>query len=101
MTLITLGVKTDHFIAESRQTDIPETSLYYKMRNFIYGLTDGRLQATGITTAQYARKVVGEIEKGTVGPLWVGGDAFLARVGWALSPQFVRVSFEVLPLFGS
>lgn len=93
ITLLTLAVKTNYF-AKDLQVEIPKTSPYYKIRDFINSLTDGRLQANGITTRQFATKVVGEVEKGTVGEVWVGGDAFLARWAWWLSPRFVRVSLH-------
>ncbi|KAJ9145412.1 Short-chain dehydrogenase protein [Pleurostoma richardsiae] len=89
ITLITLAVKTNAF-AVDRPTNIPEASYYYKLRDFIHGLTDGRLQANGITPRQYAAKVVREIEKGTVGEIWVGAESFMARWAWWASPRFVR-----------
>ncbi|KAI9867944.1 MAG: hypothetical protein M1813_007766 [Trichoglossum hirsutum] len=91
ITLITFSVKTNFFDGDNR-TEIPETSNYFEIRDFIHGLTDGRLQASGISTRQFATKVVREVEKGAVGKVWAGGDAFVARWGWWLSPQFVRVS---------
>lgn len=95
ITLFTLAVKT-HYFAKDRRTEIPETSYYFQIRDFIHGLTDGRLQNSGITTRQYATKVIREIERGTAGTVWVGGNASLAGWGWWLSPQFVRVSFQIL-----
>ena len=93
ITLITLAVKTN-FFAEDRRVDIPETSYYSKIRNFIHGLTDGHLQDSGISAGEYATKVVREVEKGAVGVVWVGGNASITQWAWWLSPQFVRVSFE-------
>lgn len=92
ITLITLAVKTN-FFAEDHRAKIPETSHYFAIRDFIHGLTDGRFQANGISPRECATKVVREVEKGTVGTVWVGADAFVARLAWWLSPQFVRVSF--------
>lgn len=95
LTLITLAVKTNAWAKDDR-VEIPETSNYFEIRDFIRDLTDGRLQTSGISTRQFATKVVRKIEKGTVGTVWVGGDAFVAQWGWWLSPQFVRVSFVSL-----
>ena len=91
ITLITLAVKTNAF-AEDRRAEIPETSNYFEVRDSINGIADGHLQDNGISARQYATKVVREVEKGTVGTVWVGADAFVVRVAWWLSPQSVRVS---------
>lgn len=91
ITLVTLAVKTNFFASDLR-LEIPETSEYFGIRNFIRDLTDGRMQASGISTRQYATKVVREVEKGTVGTVWAGGDALIARWAWWFSPQFVLVS---------
>ena len=94
ITLITTGVKT-HFFAERKletiRTEITPTSYYYQIRDFIYGLSDGHLQASGISTRQYALKVVTEIEIGTNPIIWAGGAAFWVRWACALSPRFVLV----------
>ncbi|KAG9232230.1 short-chain dehydrogenase/reductase [Amylocarpus encephaloides] len=89
ITLVTLAVKTQAF-TKDRQFKMPETSYYFQIRELINGLTDGHLQTNGISTKQYATKVVREVEKGTVGPVWAGGSALSAKWGWWLSPQFVR-----------
>lgn len=91
ITLITCAVKTN-FFADTTEIVLPETSKYNGIRGFINEINDGRLQATGISTSQYANKVVREVEKGTVGEVWVGKDAFMAWLGWALSPRAVLVS---------
>lgn len=91
LTLITLAVKTNAFARDLRHP-IPETSYYHAIRDFIHGITDGRLQKSGISTTQYATSVVDEVERGSSGTVWVGASAFAARWGWALSPRFVRVS---------
>jgi len=99
ITLITLAVKTDS-IREVHQAEIPETSNYFVIRDFIHGLADGGLRSGGISTRQFATKVVREVEKGTVGPIWAGEYAFVGRWGWWLSPQFVRdmIMESVIPV---
>ncbi len=92
ITLLTLAVKTDAQKNNNR-IEIPETSYYYKIRDFIYGRSDGSMQEGAITPRQYATKVVREVENGTSGPVWAGTHAFSGRWGWWLSPQFVKVSF--------
>lgn len=91
ITLITLAVKTNAQKNNNR-IEIPESSYYYKIRDFIYGRSDGSMQESAITPRQYATKVVREVEKGTSGPVWAGTHAFSGRWGWWLSPQFVKVS---------
>lgn len=59
-------------------------------------LVDGSLQANGITTRQYAVKVIREIEKGTTGKYWIGGGAGFARFACSLLPQSMMVSFQRL-----
>lgn len=91
ITLITTGVKTNGF-AKEREIQTPETSQYFAIKDFIHSISDGRLQNNAISAREYADKVVREVVKGTVGEVWVGTDAFIARWGWWLSPRFVRVS---------
>lgn len=93
ITLYTCGVKTNYFAnLEGKGTQIPETSRYYEHREFIEGIADGRLQKDAITPKQFATDVNGKIEKGATGPVWAGTNAFMARAGCTLSPQFVFVS---------
>ena len=91
ITLVTLAVKTNAQ-TNHRRFELPETSYYYKIRDFIHRLTDGSMQEGAITPRQYATKVVREVEKGTSGPVWAGTHAFTGRWGWWLSPQSVKVS---------
>lgn len=100
MTLVTTGVKTNAF-KEDRTTPLPESSLYFAIRHVVHGLADGHLQDSGITTREYATTVIREIEKGTVGLVWAGGQAFSGRWGWFFSPQFVKVSETELRNMGS
>ncbi|OTA82012.1 hypothetical protein M434DRAFT_85027 [Hypoxylon sp. CO27-5] len=93
VTLITCAVKTRGFDNYQR-TEIAESSKYYEIRDFIYGVTDGRLQDNAISARQYANKVVREIEKGTVGIVWAGTNASLLRLATWLLPQSVFVSFD-------
>jgi 1-acylglycerone phosphate reductase len=90
ITLITFAVKTNA-MTNHHQTEVPETSYYYRIRDFIYRLTDGSMQEGAITPRQYASKVVREVEKGTSGPVWAGAHATSGRWGWWLSPQFIKV----------
>ncbi|KAH6898234.1 short-chain dehydrogenase/reductase [Thelonectria olida] len=92
VTLVTCAVKTE-FFSNYHGAELPEASRYFKIRDFIYGLRDGRLQAGAISSRQYATKVVREVERGTVGTVWAGTNAFLARLTWWLSPQPILVSF--------
>jgi 1-acylglycerone phosphate reductase len=91
ITLITLAVKTNA-LKNHQSIEIPETSYYYRVRDFIYGRTDGSMQEGAVTPRQYATKVVREVEKGTSVPVWAGAHASTGRWGWWLSPQFVKVS---------
>lgn len=92
ITLVTCAVKSN-FFNDYHGAELPETSNYTEIREFIHNLTDGRLQANAISSRQYAIKVVREVEKGTVGTVWAGTDAFFTRLAWWLSPQSVLVSF--------
>ncbi|KAJ4177094.1 hypothetical protein NW755_014048 [Fusarium falciforme] len=88
ITLLTSGVKTGSF-ADYEDIPLPETSHYYKVRQFIHDIADGRLQEGAITPRQYATKVVREVEKGTAGTVWAGTSAFMIRLACWLSPQLV------------
>jgi len=79
ITLVTCALKTNAF-NNYHGVELPETSNYYDIRDFIHTLTDGRLQATAISSRQYAIKIVREVEKGTVGTVWAGTDALLSRL---------------------
>ncbi|KAI1846146.1 hypothetical protein JX265_010524 [Neoarthrinium moseri] len=88
ITLITFAVKTDSF-SKYHQFALPETSNYFEIRDFIYSLSDGRLQDGAISARQYAIEVVREIEKGSVGTIWAGTNAWLSRFAFSLLPQSV------------
>jgi 1-acylglycerone phosphate reductase len=92
ITLVTLAVKTNSFVDKPRY-EISENSNYSEIREFIYGLTDGRLQADGITTKEFATQVIRAVEGGATGTVWAGGNASMARFAWWLLPRFLRVSF--------
>ena len=96
ITLITSGVKTNAF-SENRAVELPETSHYFGVQDFLRGLGDGQLQADAMDASVYAAKVVQHVEGGAVGPIWLGKDALLARLGWWLSPRSVFVSFLFNP----
>jgi 1-acylglycerone phosphate reductase len=91
MTLITTSVKTPAF-DNIEKPNIPETSYYYVIREYLERLSDGRLQEGAPDTRTYALKVVGEIEKGTKGEVWVGKDAGMNRWALKLLPQSLFVS---------
>ena len=91
LTLITTGVKSNVF-ANLKPIDIPEKSYYYSIRDYIRETSDGRLQKDGITAKEYGLKVVREIENGTTGKCWVGGQAQSARYGAWLLPNSMMVS---------
>ena len=90
ITLITLGVKSTSDRTPN-QIDIPETSPYFPIRSLVHNVLDGHLKAGGITTRGYAKQVVREVEKGSSGMVWAGGNAGLVGWAWYLSPQFVKV----------
>jgi hypothetical protein len=52
------------------------------------------MQANGMNAKDYAEKVVGEVNRGTVGKYWVGGGATGAKWGSWLLPQWIIVSFR-------
>ncbi|XDG09184.1 hypothetical protein ABKA04_008799 [Annulohypoxylon sp. FPYF3050] len=81
LTLITTSVKTPAF-DNIDKPKVPESSYYYVIRDYITRMSDGRLQEGSPDTRTYALKVVGEVQKGTVGEIWVGKDATMNR--WAL-----------------
>lgn len=96
ITLITLGIKTKATPRNENIPPIPESSYYYQIRDFLYDLTDYKLQqGPSLPVRDYALRVVREVEKGSVGMIWVGKDAGMARFGWWLSPRFLRVSFGI------
>ncbi|KAI0138187.1 short-chain dehydrogenase/reductase [Hypoxylon sp. NC0597] len=99
VTIITCAVKTQAF-DNYQPAEVPESSKYYEIRDFIYSITDGRLQDNAISARQYANKVVREIEKGTVGIVWAGTNAFLLRLATWLSPQpvFDMIVKSVIPV---
>ena len=91
ITLITTGVKTPAF-QKIEKPDIPKASYYYVIREYIEQLADGRLQEGAPDPRTYALKVVGEIEKGRTGEIWVGKDAGVNRWALRLLPQVIFVS---------
>ncbi|PNP54780.1 hypothetical protein FNYG_15610 [Fusarium nygamai] len=99
ITLLTSAVKTN-FFPEHPAADIPDNSQYFEIKDFIHGLVDGRMQENGISAKQYATKVVGEVEKGTVGVVWAGKDASILRLLSWLLPQsvFDMVVQSVIPI---
>lgn len=99
ITLITSGVKTKSF-AEYQAFELPENSSYLQIQDFIRDIGNGRLQANAMDSREYAAKVVRAVEKGTVGQIWLGKDAFLARLGWWLSPRSVFVGLTTFPSSG-
>ncbi|KAF2708915.1 short-chain dehydrogenase/reductase [Pleomassaria siparia CBS 279.74] len=95
ITLMTCGVKTkfvDNYHVSFR---VPETSQYFKIRDFIESLPSGRLQEGAISPKQFGVKVVQVVEKGTVGTVWAGTNAFWARVEVWLSPQLVLMIHDM------
>ncbi|KAI1378982.1 short-chain dehydrogenase/reductase [Hypoxylon crocopeplum] len=101
ITLITCAVKTG-FFDTNRKTELPESSKYFEIRDFIYSMADGHLQDNAMSSRQYATKVVREIERGTVGTVWAGTSAWLLRLVWWLAPQsiFDKVVESVAPVAG-
>ncbi|KAI1387868.1 NAD(P)-binding protein [Hypoxylon trugodes] len=101
LTLITCAVRTHNHLKTPR-LQVPETSHYYAIRDFIHSILDGRLQNNAITARQYATKVVREIEKGSTGMVWVGTSASLFHWVWWLSPKsiFDMVIESVVPAQG-
>lgn len=97
ITLITCAVKTKGF-DEYKAPELPVASRYTGIRDFIYSLSDGHLQDNAISARQYALEVVREVKEGSVGTVWVGTDAFFARLGSAILPQSVFVRLSILSL---
>jgi 1-acylglycerone phosphate reductase len=97
LTLITTSVKTPAF-DNVEMPKIPETSYYYVIRDYIYRLADGRLQDGAPDPLTYGLKVVNEVDKGTVGEIWVGKDAAMNHWAWKLLPKSVFVSFRRVSL---
>ncbi|TVY83208.1 Short-chain dehydrogenase cctT [Lachnellula suecica] len=99
ITLSTCAVST-RFFNEYHAPELPETSYYYGIRDFIRHISSGSLQDKAISAEQYAKKVVLEVEKGTSGIVWAGTDAFMAHLGVALSPRPVldMIVQSVVPL---
>lgn len=93
LTLVTTSVKTPAF-ENIEKPNIPETSYYYVICEYLERLADGRLQEGAPDTQTYALKVIGEIEKGSTGELWVGKDAGMNRWALRLLPKSVFVSHQ-------
>ncbi|KAI2602159.1 short-chain dehydrogenase/reductase [Hypoxylon sp. NC1633] len=98
ITLMTTAVKTE-FQSNNQPEELPQSSRYAHVRDFIYHATDG-LQDGAISARQYAIKVVREVEKGTSGPVWAGTNASMLRYALWLSPQFVldKLIRNIIPL---
>ncbi|KAF3056653.1 NADPH-dependent 1-acyldihydroxyacetone phosphate reductase [Daldinia childiae] len=99
ITLITCAVKTEFFSRYQRE-ELPVSSKYYDIRDFIYSIGDGRLQSGAISSRQYATKVVREIEHGSAGVVWAGTHALLFRLLCWLLPNslFDMVVESVVPI---
>jgi 1-acylglycerone phosphate reductase len=93
MTLITTSVKTPAF-ERIEKPQIPQSSYYYVIHEYIESLADGRLQEGAPDPRTYALKVVAAIEKGTTGDFWVGKDATVNRWSFKLLPKSLFVSFR-------
>lgn len=89
---MTGAVKSKFFDGVTPPT-LPENSYYSNIRQPIQDLSDGRLQANGMGTKEYASKVVAAVTRGSTGKVWIGGDAPLAAFGVRFFPQFVLVSY--------
>lgn len=94
ITLTTCAVKTHRLGSTPRVVELPETSRYFGVRDFIHHLASGQLQAGAISPKQYATKVVGYVEKGTVGEVWAGTNAAVGQWAWWLSPRIIRVGLR-------
>ncbi|KAK8092023.1 short-chain dehydrogenase/reductase [Apiospora hydei] len=93
MTLITCGVKTKAFDSvEAPQ--LPTSSYYHAIRDYLAQLTDGRLQNDAMDAHRYARDVVRAVERGALGEVWVGQNAFASRMAWLLLPWSIIVSLS-------
>ena len=98
LTLITTSVKTPAF-DNVEMPKVPESSYYYVIRDYVYRLADGRLQDGAPDPLTYGLKVVSEVDKGTVGEIWVGKDAGMNHWAWKLLPKSVFVSFRWYYMF--
>ncbi|ETS86476.1 hypothetical protein PFICI_00304 [Pestalotiopsis fici W106-1] len=103
LTLITTSVKTSAF-EHTEMPKIPEMSYYYVIREYIYGMADGRLQEGAPDPLTYGHQVVKAIQKGTTGEMWIGKDAAVNHLAWKLLPSsifdsmmegFLKVSSEM------
>ncbi|KAI1452134.1 NAD(P)-binding protein [Annulohypoxylon moriforme] len=92
LTLVTTSVRTPAF-DKIEKPKIPESSYYYVIRDYIVRMSDGRLQEGSPDTRTFALKVVGEVQKGTAGEIWVGKDASMNRWALRLLPSSVFVSY--------
>ena len=86
ITLVTTGVKTGSF-SKLTEPEVPETSYYYGVRELVKSLGDGSMQKGAISAADYASRVVKQVERGTAGIVWAGTDAQMARFSFWLLPQ--------------
>ena len=98
LTLITTSVKTPAF-DNVEMPKLPESSYYYVIRDYVYRLADGRLQDGASDPLTYGLKVVSEVDKGTVGEIWVRKDASMNHWAWKLLPKSVFVSFRWYNMF--
>jgi 1-acylglycerone phosphate reductase len=97
LTLIT-SVKTPAF-DNVEMPKVPENSYYYVIRDYVYCLADGRFQDGAPDPLTYGLKVVSEVDKGTVGEIWVGKDAGMNHWAWKLLSKLVFVSFRWHTMF--
>lgn len=93
LTLITTSVKTPAF-NNVEMPQVPGTSYYHVIRDYISRLGDGRLQDGAPDPLKYGLKVVSEVDRGTVGEIWVGKDATMNHWTWKLLPKSMFVSFR-------
>lgn len=90
ITVITCAVKTKGW-EDYSGPEMPPSSHYFPVRALLSKIQSGSLQDNAISPAQYAAKLVGEVEKGTTGTIWAGTGATLNRwMAW-LSPQWLMV----------
>ncbi|KAK8009348.1 hypothetical protein PG991_011899 [Apiospora marii] len=88
VTLVTTSVKTPGF-DNVQMPRIPEDSYYYIIRDYLYGLADGRLQEGAPDPLTYGLEVVKAIDAGGTGEVWVGKDASMNRWSFKLLPKSV------------
>ena len=90
LTLVTTGVKSNAW-ANLSPPKLPESSYYRRLQAYLEEQSDGRMQASGITSKAFGGKVVREVERGTTGKFWVGGGAASARYAVGMLPGWMMV----------